>query len=390
MPNVGEGAQILKKLNVRLYAKSCTPIGGMLALTSGTRRLRGRLSDIKRNEVDGAMATKSTRLEDLAKLAGVSTATISRALNDSPNVNRDTKRRIWKLAHEHNYSFRPNMPALLSGAASTIAIVIPTHQSRGAKTSDPFYLELIGGVAAAARDINCDIVISHFEPQSYDDLASLVTTNRSDGIIFLGQSSMHAQLNALAELEGRFVVWGAELPGQKYCSIGSDNARGGAKATSHLIRLGRRRIAFLGDIEGPEIKQRHQGYLSALEAAGLDIDPALQSPAHFELESAEAVVDAMLSRRIEFDAVFAASDLIAVGAIRAIKRAKLSVPEDIAIVGYDNIKIARYSSPPLTTISQDMEKAGRLMVSKLLNSDCASIVSERLPTELIVRESCGL
>jgi DNA-binding LacI/PurR family transcriptional regulator len=337
------------------------------------------------------MARNRTRLEDLAKLAGVSTATISRALNDSPNVNQETKRRIWRLAQDNNYSFRPSMPAILSGAASKIVIVIPMTTSRDAKTSDPFFLELIGGVAEAARDVKCDIAISHLAPQSYEDLSDLVATNRADGIIFLGQSFLHDRFNRLAEEEGRFVVWGADLPGQKYCSVGSDNARGGQKATSHLIRLGRRRIAFLGDIEGPEIFQRYQGYLAALEAAKLTLDEGLVSPAHFELESAEAAVDAMFARRAEFDAIFAASDLIALGAIRAIRRAGKRVPQDISVVGYDNIKIARYNSPPLTTISQDMSKAGRLMVSKLLNSTHVGAAhSERLPTELIVRESCGL
>jgi DNA-binding LacI/PurR family transcriptional regulator len=99
----------------------------------------------------------------------------------------------------------------------------------------------------------------------------------------------------------------------------------------------------------------------------------------------------MLTRRLDVDGIFAASDLIAVGAIRAIKRSGRRVPQDVSVVGYDNIRLARYNSPPLTTISQDMAKAGRLMVSKLLNaSDVQAIHSERLPTELIVRESCGL
>lgn len=337
------------------------------------------------------MSKKRTRLEDLARIAGVSTATISRALNDNPNVNQETKRRIWKLAQENSYAFRPGMPAMMSGAASSIVIVIPMHASRDARLSDPFYLELIGGVAEAAREAQCDIAISHLAPKSYDELSSIVATNRTDGMIFLGQSFLHDRFNRLAEEGNRFVVWGADLPGQKYCSIGSDNPRGGAKATSHLIRLGRRKIAFLGDIDGPEINQRYVGYQTALAQANIDLDPALVAPAHFELESAEAAVDAMIARGVSFDAIVAASDLIAVGAIRALRRSGRRVPQDVSVVGYDNIKLARYNSPPLTTVSQDMEKAGRLMVSKLVNaSDVRATHSERLPTDLIVRESCGL
>ncbi|MEL7488972.1 MAG: LacI family DNA-binding transcriptional regulator [Pseudomonadota bacterium] len=266
------------------------------------------------------MARKQTRLEDLARLAGVSTATISRALNDSPNVNQDTKRHIWRLAREHNYSFRPHMPAILSGASATIALVIPTPLGRESDISDPFYLELIGGVGDAAKEHDCDILISHLTPKTFDDLSGLVAANHANGVVFLGQSVLHDRFNRLAEEGHRFVVWGAELPGQKYCSIGSDNIRGGKRAVRHLIRLQRKKIAFIGDADALEVGQRYQGYAAALEEAGMALDPELVTPAKFELESAESAIDTMIARGVEFDALFAASDLIAVGAIRAIKR----------------------------------------------------------------------
>lgn len=336
------------------------------------------------------MTQKPTRLEDLARIAGVSTATISRALNDSPNVNPETKRRVWQLAKEHNYSFRPHMPAILTRAASTIAIVIPMQPGREYKNSDPFYLELIGGVCSAAREISCDVVISHLAPKNFDDLSGLVDSSRTNGIIFLGQSFLHDRFNFLTATNRRFIVWGAQMDGQQYCSVGSDNRQGGERATAHLLRLGRRRIAFLGDMDAPELRQRYEGYIRAHHTAGLEADPALTSSASFELESAEAAVDAMASAGHDFDAVFAGSDLIAIGAIRAIQRSGRQVPDDVAVVGYDNIKLAQYSSPALTTIAQDMTKAGRMMVSKLLSSpDMQASFSERLPTELIIRSSCG-
>ena len=337
------------------------------------------------------MAKKQTRLEDLAKAAGVSTATVSRALNDNPNVNQETKKRVWKLAQEMGYAFRPSMPAILSGAAATIAVVIPAHStSRDGTVSDPFYLELIGGVCDTARELGCDVLISHLAPQNFDDLSGLVASTRTNGFIFLGQSTLHERFNRLAETDARFVVWGADLPGQKYCSIGSDNVAGGRKATAHLIRLGRRRIVFMGVIDQLELGQRYQGYLAALAEAGSDYVPILTDSGHTDLVSAEAATEAMISQGVEFDAVFAGSDLAAAGAIRAIKRAGRRVPEDVAVVGYDNIAISRYNNPPLTTVSQDMAKAGRLMVSKLLNAArTTAALSERLPTELIVRESCG-
>jgi DNA-binding LacI/PurR family transcriptional regulator len=217
-----------------------------------------------------------------------------------------------------------------------------------------------------------------------------MTTSRADGVIFLGQSSLHHALNRLASSDARFAVWGAQLPDQAYCSVGSDNLAGGKRATLHLGRLGRRRIVFLGDTEAPEVTQRVRGYLDGLEQAGLVSGPELMVPAHFTVESAEASVDALLARGVEFDGIVAASDLIALGAVRALLHAGLDVPRDVSVVGYDDVPFARYSRPALTTIKQDTVRAGRLLVSKLLDAgDTGDMRSERLPTDLIVRETCG-
>ncbi len=333
---------------------------------------------------------RNVRLEDLAEIAQVSTATVSRALNDSPLVRDETKRRIWALARQHLYAFRPRMPAMLTGAAATIAVAIPTPAGRSGARGDPFFMELIGGVAEAAREAESDVIISHVSPTNFDDLADIVSTSRAEGVVFLGQSFLHERFNRLSETDSRFVVWGAEIPGQRYCSVGSDNIRGGRRATAHLLRLGRRRIAFLGDTEPPEITQRYRGYGEALAEAGLEIDPDLVAPVHFEVESAQDAVERMFSKGVRFDAIVASSDLIALGAIRGLLRRGVRVPDDVSVVGYDNVLLARYASPALTTIAQDMDKAGRLLVAKLLNAQSGTeITSERLPTDLIVRESCG-
>ncbi len=339
---------------------------------------------------DGGANKRGIRLEDLAELAQVSTATVSRALNDSPLVREETKRRVWMLARQHHYPFRPQMPAILSGAAATIAIAIPTPLGKTGSPADPFFMELIGGVGEAARDAECDIIISHVTPRNFDDLSDIIESSRAEGVIFLGQSFLHERFNRLSQTQNRFVVWGAELPGQQYCSVGSDNIRGGRRATSHLLRLGRKRVAFFGDTDAPEIMQRYSGYMDALKEADLPLDMHLVAPVHFEVESAEDAVERLIAQDVEFDAIFGASDLIALGAIRGLIRHGRRVPEDVSVVGYDDVLLARYSHPALTTISQDMAKAGRLLVSKLMNSKGGlDIQSERLPTDLIVRESCG-
>ena len=333
---------------------------------------------------------KSVKYEDIARVAGVSVATVSRALNNNPDVNTETKRRVWKVAQASGYTFRPGMPVSLAESARIINLVIPTPQGREGALSDPFFMELIGGIAAAAQDEGADVVLNHAAPQTYEDLSDIVQGTRADGTIFLGQSLLHEPLNRLAAGDSNFIVWGADLPGQLYASVGSDNRAGGRRATRHLLKLGRKQIAFRGDMVAPEVAQRHEGYLDALRDAGVGVDPDLVLPVKFDVASAEAVVDGMLRRGVEFDAVFAGSDLIALGVLESLRKHDIRVPEDVAIVGYDDISMARHARRGLSTVPQDLRQGGKLLVTKLLNARAArEITSQRLPTELKVRETCG-
>ncbi len=332
---------------------------------------------------------KSARLEDIAREAGVSISTVSRALNDNPAVKRRTKQAIWKIARAHDYDFRSTMPNAPIGAEATIAVVVPAPQARESRVADPFFLELLAGVAEAARVRNADLVISHLSPSSAEDLEFAMNTSRATGVIFIGQSSLHAAFNDLSQRDSRFVVWGAEFADAAYCSVGSDNMAGGRRATSHLTRLGRKRILFLGDTEAPEAEQRYRGYRQALESAGIDVRDELLMPAHFDVHSGEAVTRSAIDQGIQFDGVFAASDLIAIGAMRALTRAGRSIPEDVSVVGYDNIPAARLVTPRLTTIDQDANLAGRMLVSKLIDTKGGRATSDRLETSLTIRDSCG-
>jgi DNA-binding LacI/PurR family transcriptional regulator len=334
-------------------------------------------------------ARRSATLEDIAREAGVSISTVSRALNDSPSVRRRTKQQIWQIARAHDYEFRASMPSGPIGADATLAVVVPAPQARDSRVADPFFLELLAGIAEAARERNADLLISHLSPRAGSDLDYAMSTSRATGVIFIGQSSLHHEFNALATRDNRFVVWGAEFADAQYCVIGSDNLAGGRRATAHLARLGRRRILFLGDTEAPEAEQRFRGYRQGLERADLPFDEDLIVPAHFEVHSGEAAVHSALARGLRFDAIFAASDLIAIGAIRALTRSGMRVPEDVSVVGYDNIPAARLVTPQLTTIDQDANLAGRMLVSKLLDKGDGPAISQRLETSLLIRESCG-
>jgi DNA-binding LacI/PurR family transcriptional regulator len=332
-------------------------------------------------------SNSKTTLEDLARLAGVSISTVSRALNDQPLISTRTKQRIWALAREHDYPFRRSMPTAPIGAEGSIVIVTPHMRGRPLPLSHPFFLELLASIGEAARERSCDFTVSHVAPETLDDLITTTTTSRANGVIFLGQSMLHEEFNELAETGARFVVWGAHIPGQKYRSIGSDNLLGGRRATLHLARLGRRRIVFLGGSD-PEALQRRRGYLEALAESGIDSDPKLITQVEFELESAEAAVSRLIRRGIAFDGIVAASDLIALGAIRALRRAGIGVPDDVSVVGYDDMLLSRLSTPALSTIRQDNLRAGKLLVASILEETTEDLPT-LLPTELIVRESCG-
>ncbi len=330
------------------------------------------------------------RLEDLAELAGVSISTVSRALNDSSLVSERTKKKILALAQSNNYSGKLKEKVYTEEAEKTISIIIPPPQGRDTRLSDPFILDLIGGIGDALKAQNCDFLISHLTLTDYHSAANLVASGRCDGLIVIGQSTLHKQLNQLADIKVPFVAWGAQLPDQDYCSVGSDNQLGGRRATRHLIRMGRRRIAFVGETDAPEVALRFKGYQEALEEAGIEQDQRLIRPTNFYPESAMEAVEEMRELGIEFDGVVAASDMIAIGAMRGLIRSEVKVPEDVSVIGYDDILAAGFSSPALSTIKQDVTKAGRLMVSKLLRLlEGETVQPSILPTDLIIRESCG-
>jgi len=330
------------------------------------------------------------RLEDLAKLAGVSVATASRALNDSHLVNARTKNRILRIARRNDYAGRTSFRARQHGGSGNISLIIPTPQGRDSSLSDPFYLSLIGGVGDALWEWGHDLVLSHVQLTTYEQAAALIQNGETDGLIILGQGTLHEELNNMARHDIPLVVWGAHLPDQKYCVIGSDNEQGGHRATRHLLRLGRKQIAYIGDTETAETKLRFQGYARALKEADIPLRKNLVQTTRFYPESGMEAIEGIFAAETPFDAVVAASDTIAIGVIRSLIAHGLSVPGDVSVVGYDDVVVASYCNPALTTIRQDVRKAGRRLVRKIIRAlDGEEINSSYIPTELVVRDSCG-
>ena len=337
--------------------------------------------------------SKSTSF-DIAYRAGVSQSTVSRALRDSPLVNEETRRRVQAIAQKLNYKVDKNARNLRAKSTRTIALLLCEDQGIGDSMINPFFLSMLGNITRACAKRNYDLLVS-FQQSSEDWHADFDDTHRADGIIFLGYGDYVTyveKLKRLHEAGAHCITWGPVLPGQPGMSIGCDNFNGAFKATRHLLDLGRRRIAFIGDNSehAPELKHRYEGYCQALREAGLTVEDRLQVPGRSTETCGEKGIRTLDTRGVSFDAVFGASDLLAIGAIRALDETGRQVPQDVAVVGFDDIPAASYAHPPLSTVQQSTQVAGALLVDNLLKMiEGEKPESFLLPADLIVRHSCG-
>jgi DNA-binding LacI/PurR family transcriptional regulator len=335
---------------------------------------------------------KLTSLE-IAQLAHVSQATVSRALRDSPLVRPETRARIQEIARELHYRTDRAAARLRTRRSRTLALLLFEEAPDEAQIN-PFFLSMLGHIARAAARRNFDLLLS-FQQLSDDWHTDYELSNRADGLILLGYGDYVCyaeRLRHLAETEAHFVIWGPvveNLPGHYLCC---DNVEGARLATRHLLERGRKQVAFAGGAsEGcPEFQLRHRGFVEVLAERGLGPDPRL----HAEAQSLEAdgyrAGRQLLESGVPFDAVFAASDLIAMGVIHALQDRGRSVPQDVAVVGFDDLASAADFNPPLTTVRQDTRLAGELLVENVIRLiEGRPVESTLIAPQLVVRASCG-
>ncbi|MGD8326166.1 MAG: LacI family DNA-binding transcriptional regulator [Sphingomonadales bacterium] len=330
------------------------------------------------------------KMDDIARLAGVSKSTVSRALSNSPLVNEKTKKKIRELANQHHYILDQRARNFRLQQSHTIGVVFPMRYERDQYISDPFFLDLLGHLADGLTERGYDLLLSKPKLHEASWLDNIVAAKRTDGLILIGQGAQHEIINEFAKNYNPLIVWGAKVEGQAYTVVGSDNVSGAVKATKHMIDQGRRRIAFLGNNESPETSDRYKGYLRAHEEAGLKALDELFIETHMSSEEACEAVCQALEYGLEIDGLMAASDVLALSAIRALKQRGLIVPDDVAVAGYDDIPFASYIDPPLTTVRQDTERAAELLLDRLFKK----LEGEKSPSvvidpELVVRTSAG-
>jgi DNA-binding LacI/PurR family transcriptional regulator len=337
------------------------------------------------------MQDKATSF-DIAQLAGVSQPTVSRALRGSTSVSEATRMRIEAIAKQLNYKVDKNATNLRSGHSNTLALLLFEDQTPDDSLINPFFLSMLGSITRTCALRGYDLLIS-FQQLSGDWHVDYEDSRKADGLILLGYGDYHdyeRRLGQLVEQGTHFVRWGSVKPEAREVVIGCDNVQGGRDVTDHLIAQGRKRIAFIGTATSatPEFLDRHNGYAAALDLAALPRSLTLHVDALSSEEEGHDAAVRLIARGEPFDAIVCASDLIGLGAMRALQEAGLNIPGDVAVTGFDDILSAGLANPPLTTVTQQPGEAGALLVDTLLglvrNEPAAS---RMLPARLVVRRS---
>ena len=332
-------------------------------------------------------------IKDIAQVAEVTPGTVSRALRDSPRVNPKTKRRIQQIADQMGYSPDAQARSLVEGRTRTIGVVVTTM-------TDPFIGGIVQAIETSAHDHGYSLILASSNDSSEREIAAAETlhSKRVDGVIVsssrvgvLHQSRLErlgvpvVLINSLVQNQGRYTF-----------SIGVDNRHGGFLATEHLLQLGHRRIAYVAAPDDrSDSLERLAGYHEALARAGIDPDPALLVRGTGRARGGEQSLPVLQALPDPPTAVFCYNDMTAIGLIHAAHAAGLSLPQDLAIVGFDDIVFAPYVHPALTTVAQPVAELGKgamEMVLSLLpdsNADLDASTDRTLSGSLVVRASSG-
>jgi DNA-binding LacI/PurR family transcriptional regulator len=271
----------------------------------------------------------------------------------------------------------------------TIAFVTHAHKMKDYSVDDLFSLEIMGGIANGLHALGYEMLVVYVDPRDSDWAGQYLDSGRVDGFILMTSIRKQWHIKTLVEMDAPFIAWGVSLPYLTYCSVAGDDTKGGRLATEYLISIGRKRIAFLGGSEEElEVQARFKSYQAALLAAGRKVDPDLLVYGDYSHASGITAMEQLLDQASDLDAVFVNSDLMAVGAINVNQNRGKRVPQDIAVVGYDDLSIATYNNLPLTTVRQNIPLIGELLAQNLIQHiKTGAITNVTTPVELVVRQS---
>jgi len=331
---------------------------------------------------------------DIADIAGVSQATVSRALRNSPLVRKETRDRIQAIARELNYFVNRNAAGLRTHQSNTIALLLFDDADDTDTRMNLFLHSLLDNIVRVAAGLGYDVLVS-LQQLSDDWHIEYQASHRADGLILLGYGDYleyREKLAALARANTRFMIWGPLVKDQPGHSFGCDNEHGGYQATRHLTDLGRRNIAFLGSVSrrSPEHDDRYTGYLRALREADIESNDRLKFAADNSEHQGYRAARELMDSGEDFDAIFAGTDLIAIGAMRALRDAGVRIPDDVSVVGFDDMPLAAYVTPSLTTVQQNAETGAKGLVDGIVGLiEGHPVESTLMAPKLVIRASCG-
>jgi len=329
---------------------------------------------------------KYITLKMVAEKAEVSVNTASRAINNKPDINRETKKRVLQIAKELGYIRNAAAVALRTKKTGTIGVVIADNRN-------PFYAEVLNGMEEAAREKNYHIILANTQRdyRKEEEAINLLLAKRVDGLLITPVQDKDDDIKNLIEANIPFVVVGRDFENIKVDAVYNDEVKGGFLATEYLIKKGHKKIALInGFLHKSPAKGRLEGYKKALKKYRVSLDNSLISVGDINIEDGYERTKQMLEKNLNFTAIFAYNDMMAFGAMQAIKEKGLRIPEDIGLVGYDDIPFSSLISPVLTTIRLEKQELGvesvKLLFSRI-NRYRKKIKKIMLDVELVIRET---
>lgn len=327
-------------------------------------------------------------IRDVAKMAGVSTSTVSHVINETRFVSEDTRERVNEAMRALNYTPNNIAQSLRRQKTNTIGVLLPT-------TANPYFGGILAAIESASFEHSHNLIIGNAtdDPERENAYIDVLISRQIAGMLLISTGDIIRSIARLQEQNVPVVV--VDRPGERYRvdEVLTDNRQGGLLATQHLLDYGHRTIAC---ITGPDhlinSQERHQGYLDAMFGAGIVVDDSLIAAGNFDHESGYEAARRILNERPDVTAIFACNDLMAIGAIRAVHDCGMRVPQDVSVIGFDNISMSSYTTPKLSTVSQPIEDVGHAAVECLLariEAPDRPTQREVLPVALVERETCG-